>query len=999
MIDMFSRLTAGGFIQNKQPETVINCLLENWISRYGKMKTIHSDIGGELSNSTMRDVADKLGVELTTTAPYSPHQNGVNERNHAVVDLMMVRMLASDKSLLPRVALMWALNAKNSLDNHFGFSPFQLHIGYNPELISAVRDGPPTLENTAKSKSFVSHVNAMMAAREAFIKAESSFSLKKALKSKVHPRGSDIAEGDLIYYKKCEGKSKTPVWRGPSKVTSVSGKKLFIDSGARVSAVNRDDSVRVGEEYWKIDDLGCSKVDKRKKQKKKKHGSINGPCVGVRRPVTRQTTIQKNLPVPPVQVSDTTDSSSDDAVVEEPEEEESSEEDNTEDAEDEDDDDGEADVGDNADSTENEEEDDGSEDENVDGVGISGNVSEVSDTTVDGDDSELLTLEEGALNTVDSMLSDASNLNNSGTETEYEDAHTEFRGNEFAYLRVKSDDTVSYRIPETGVVEVSKVISRAGKATGPKKHWWNVQVLGTGAQKSVNLEVVCDLNIVSDTVPTLVVAIPRYLHNEPECVEAKEKELKNWTDFGVYLEVDDVGQRAINTNWVLVRKPTGVKARLCVRGDQEPDKETIRTDSPTANKVNIKMFYVIAASRGWMIRTADVKAAFLQGVALDREVFVRPPLECRKPGVLWKMVRRAYRFVNASRGFYLELDKTLLKLGCTVSCYDPAMYLYFSTGNLCGMLLTHVDDFLHGSGDATFHTNVMGPLKERFMFGAEAEDDFFYTGLHVRQKGRCIMVDQERYVEELDIPYASRVDDLDELLDDEGQSEFRTLVGRIGWIANSTRPDTAFDHMVLSMRLGKASYRDMKHVVRIMKKVKCEGTAMKFVDLGPVEEWAVQGYGDAGYKSLPDRISSCGGRVIVVSNSKRGLACVLDWRSKKIKRVVSSSTAAEALAANDTLDAMVYVKAVLQELLGAKAINVPLILFTDSKNLWDAVQSTSLVENHRLRTDIAKLQESLKNNELSEFVRLGGKKMMADVLTKKGAYGYQLMHVLKTCEL
>ena len=72
MIDMFSRLTIGGFIKNKHPDTVVNCLLEHWISRYGKMKAIHSDIGHEISNSTMKDVADKLGVELTTTAAYSP---------------------------------------------------------------------------------------------------------------------------------------------------------------------------------------------------------------------------------------------------------------------------------------------------------------------------------------------------------------------------------------------------------------------------------------------------------------------------------------------------------------------------------------------------------------------------------------------------------------------------------------------------------------------------------------------------------------------------------------------------------------------------------------------------------------------------------------------------------------------------------------------------------------------------------------------------------------
>lgn len=50
-----------------------------------------------------------------------------------------------------------------------------------------------------------------------------------------------------------------------------------------------------------------------------------------------------------------------------------------------------------------------------------------------------------------------------------------------------------------------------------------------------------------EIVDTLVVTIPRYLHKEPECVAAKEKELKNWEDFEVYMDVEDVGQRTINT--------------------------------------------------------------------------------------------------------------------------------------------------------------------------------------------------------------------------------------------------------------------------------------------------------------------------------------------------------------------------------------------------------------------------------------------------------------------
>ena len=57
-----------------------------------------------------------------------------------------------------------------------------------------------------------------------------------------------------------------------------------------------------------------------------------------------------------------------------------------------------------------------------------------------------------------------------------------------------------------------------------------------------------------DQVEALVISIPRYMHSEPECVKAKEKELQNWEDFGVYIEVEDEGQDLLNTNWVLVEK-------------------------------------------------------------------------------------------------------------------------------------------------------------------------------------------------------------------------------------------------------------------------------------------------------------------------------------------------------------------------------------------------------------------------------------------------------------
>ena len=255
LIDMYSRFTAATFIKDKKPDTIVCCIMQQWVSLFGLMGGLHSDIGGEMSNEIMEDVAHKLGIKSTTTSSYSPHQNGLNERNHAVVDLMVTRMMASDKTLSSEMALRWALNAKNSLENYHGFSPYQLHIGRNPIMPSVTRDGPSSYETECKSESFAANLNAMHSARQEFTQAECSTILKKALKSKIHPRGEDISKGDWIYFKKNDGKSKSPIWSGPSQVAAINGKKLFIDRGARLATVNRDDAVRMGEEFWKIEDI------------------------------------------------------------------------------------------------------------------------------------------------------------------------------------------------------------------------------------------------------------------------------------------------------------------------------------------------------------------------------------------------------------------------------------------------------------------------------------------------------------------------------------------------------------------------------------------------------------------------------------------------------------------------------------------------------------------------------------------------------------------------
>jgi hypothetical protein len=76
--------------------------------------------------------------------------------------------------------------------------------------------------------------------------------------------------------------------------------------------------------------------------------------------------------------------------------------------------------------------------------------------------------------------------------------------------------------------------------------------------------------------------------------------------------------------------------------------------------------------------------------------------------------------------------------------------------------------------------------------------------------------------------------------------------------------------------------------------------------------------------------------------------------------------------------------------------NLPAIVFTDCKNLHDAVYSSSLVEDSWLIPDIAIIQEALEKQTVSCVRRVASDEMLADCLTKAGACGEKLLSVLQT---
>ena len=126
-----------------------------------------------------------------------------------------------------------------------------------------------------------------------------------------------------------------------------------------------------------------------------------------------------------------------------------------------------------------------------------------------------------------------------------------------------------------------------------------------------------------------------------------------------------MGQDKIPSMWVLTEKTVDgkkcIKARLVARGNLE--KEKVQADSPTGGRDSLFVTLAISASKGWTPKTSDVKNAFLQGQAIKRELFLQPPPDKKKPGIIWKIKKCVYGLDDAGRQWFLKVESDLKNLG------------------------------------------------------------------------------------------------------------------------------------------------------------------------------------------------------------------------------------------------------------------------------------------------------------------------------------------------
>ena len=169
--------------------------------------------------------------------------------------------------------------------------------------------------------------------------------------------------------------------------------------------------------------------------------------------------------------------------------------------------------------------------------------------------------------------------------------------------------------------------------------------------------------------------------------EAKLKEMKCW------LETDAVkpllksrihSSKIMSSRWILTwkvdptvpggRKP---KARIVVRGFEDPDLASFSTESPTLSRDGRMVILQTVSSMHWQLQSFDIKTAFLRGRSDHRQLAMEPvnrELLHMKDNETCLLQGNAYGRVDAPIIFYKELRKKLEEVGFEAHPLDSCMF-------------------------------------------------------------------------------------------------------------------------------------------------------------------------------------------------------------------------------------------------------------------------------------------------------------------------------------
>jgi len=267
----------------------------------------------------------------------------------------------------------------------------------------------------------------------------------------------------------------------------------------------------------------------------------------------------------------------------------------------------------------------------------------------------------------------------------------------------------------------------------------------------------------------------------------------------------------------------------------------------------------------------------------------------------------------------------------------------------------HVDDFLISVRRNCKRSDAaLQQLREAVPWGEFVEDHFVQCGVEIAVDPvtNNIFMHQEHFslgMEEAVIPRARMLDPKSPLIETE-QTQMKSILGSGQWLVQ-TRADVAAEVSYLQSCVTTGTIEDLikaNKLVQMCKSASEIGMEMKSI---PIKDLCLLMFSDASWGSRRNGGSQGGHLLLGVNRAVLGGAAseysVLDFASKKLRRTVRSSLAAETQALSVSFDMLELARFTLAEMLSAKSIDVRNpddtirkvcgAAVIDCKSLWDGL--------------------------------------------------------------
>ena len=222
-------------------------------------------------------------------------------------------------------------------------------------------------------------------------------------------------------------------------------------------------------------------------------------------------------------------------------------------------------------------------------------------------------------------------------------------------------------------------------------------------------------------------------------------------------------------------------------------------------------------------------------------------------------------------------------------------------------------------------------------------------------------------------------------------TDCRRVIGKLNWVATQTRPDLSFDVSCLSSVLKSGKLENIKIVNKVTRKAKKERSQISITSLSDLNKISIRVYTDSSFANLEDSGSQGGYMIFAVGPNNAHIP--LSWQSRKIRRLAKSTQAAETLAMVDALEASIYYRKFILELLNLEdnKDNVQITCKTDNNAVFSSVNSSTQILDKRLRIEAAILRELLETKEIHSVQWVPTDCQIADSLTKSGVQSSKVL--------